>query len=1124
MNFDFIKEFPDFIPLYQLCDKAENYVFADATISMTFSRKALEYCVKFIYGTALEKEPCGASMFDMMEDPDFKNYVGDSGVLNEMHYIRKMGNSAVHENNGKPDEAIDVLEALLYVVGELFITLRLLKDYPVFAAPAKEPDVQPRQPAIKEKKEAEAAVEVPAEVVSKFSVSMRHTQFDVRFKRDEEKNRELFIKASLREAGWPIVNVANNGRPFSAGRQIAVDAADTIDYVLYGRDGRPAAVIEYSETKTNPVMGRKKAKRVAAKLEAQFGFLPVIYYTNGYMINVIDQMGYPQRRLFSFHSLPELELMAQQRLNRRPLTNVEIKDEITNREYQKKAINAVCQAFSDMRRGSLIVMATGTGKTRVAISITDVLMRYGWIKNVLFLADRTSLARQAMKNYKKLMPGLTTSLFTGDSLHRDPSARLIFSTYQTMIRLINGDSRTFGIGRFDLIIVDEAHRSVFNKFGMIFRYFDALMLGLTATPKYQQNKSTYEVFRMPKPEPDFAYELSEALKDEYLVGFAVKDRTTAALRRGYKYEELTSSEIQEIEDSLSQNYTQEQVSSYRERHLQMAGYRGYIVNRSTVREMLRDLMDNGLKLQDGTLGKTIIFATNHKEAEVIVEEFQSQYAIYGPDFCKLIDSQVGDRYALIDKLEKRDSGLQIAVSVEMLETGIDIPDLLNLVFFKQTWSKIRFLQMIGRGTRLSADLYGPGVDKKGFLILDYYDNVEFFSTGSTWSTIEGSGTNPYEYELKDDVRSICRSKLSISHYVQTHDDTSEYLNNYREELLNDLITQTRLLDNDDIQVQYNLQIVNKYRVAENWRFLTESTMEEIDTRIFRLFKGDGTPVQVRNFDHIMYAIEEYGLWLAERQPKRGVRTMQDMRLGSALVPAVLTRMMDGLLRQEKLDAVKPFKDDIQAMRGGACIFEDFSVEKVEEMRKKLRDLMVYLPKTPTTYVIDVEDEWIDTGEKKDALGEGLAVQQKSYPEKAMEYLAESEDPEIAKLSNLEPLTAEEKQKLTDIFTKQLGTAVDYAMWSGNMDLLPFLRSKVGINDGAIQKQFGSFFSKEALTPEQYAFMEQIIQYAKVNGDVRFTDLMNVEPFKNVDIMQLFGTPQLAMKVKQMVNTLHNAVL
>lgn len=1125
MNFDFLKDFSDFVNLYQSCYQAEKFIYSVPTHSMKHSRNALEFCVKFIYKTVLSDEEMTGNLNDLLVKQCFVEYIDSSEVINEMHYIRKMCNAAVHEEKGTKDEALNVLEALLYVVGELFITLGLLKDYPVFEVPA---EVQPGTVAasvgvsLQESQKVNAPVEVDDSVAAKFAVSMRHTKFDVRYKRDPEVNRQLFIKASLREAGWPIVEVANHAKPYSAGINITIDANDNIDYILYGRDGKPVAVIEYSETKENPVMGRRKATRVATKLEAQFGHLPVIYTTNGYMINCIDQMGYPLRRVFCFHSLMELELMASQRDGRKPLENLEIRNDITDRPYQHEAINAVCNAFGEMRRGSLIVMATGTGKTRVSISIVDVLIRYGWIKNVLFLADRTSLVRQAQKNFKKLMPELTTSLFTGESISKDVNARIIFSTYQSMIRLINSDQRTFGIRRFDLIIVDEAHRSIFSKFGSLFNYFDSLMLGLTATPKYQQDKSSYKVFNLPSPEPDYAYELEDALKEKFLVGFSVKDRTTDILKRGFKYDDLSSSEIAEIENSLSQNYSQKDISIFRRLQSNKFGQKGTVINRGTIREMLNDIMTNGLKLSDGTLGKTLVFANSHEEARVIVEEFNNMFSIYGPDFCKLIDSQVSERYALIDKFEERGSGLQIAVSVEMLETGVDVPDIVNLVFFKRTWSKIKFLQMIGRGTRLSKDLYGPGIDKKGFLIFDYYDNFQFFSTNATWSTVEGSGMSKWMAGLVDgSMAAIAWYKLSISHYIQTH-DTPETENAYRRELLDDLINQTRLLNNDDIDVQYNMPYVNKFRVAEEWNFLTERKMEEIAQRIFRLFPGDGTSPAVRKFDQLMYGIEEQGVWLAERQPKKGTKTMYDIRLGSTSVTYMLSRMMGGLLEQTHIEEVKEKEALINSMMEGKAVLDNFSLAKTERLRKELRGLMVYLPEHLTTYVVDIEDQIYEENKNVATPVSHLVDNTKSYPERAVEYLASSKDPELVKLSNLETLTEEEKKKISDIFTKKLGTQVDFAMWSGNKDMLPFLRSQVGINDEAIKTQFGNFFNSDSLNAEQYAFMEKIIEYAKINGDIKFTDLMSVEPFKNVDIGQLFG--EKIKDFRTVVMTIHNVIL
>lgn len=317
-------------------------------------------------------------------------------------------------------------------------------------------------------------------------------------------------------------------------------------------------------------------------------------------------------------------------------------------------------------------MATGTGKTRVSISCVDVLMKANWIKNVLFLADRTSLVRQAHKNFNKLLPSVTTSLYTGGSLNRDANARVIFSTYQTMINLINDDTREFGVGRFDLLIIDEAHRSIFKKYGALFNYFDALMIGLTATPRCEENKSTYDTFQLENGKPDFAYELEEAIQDQYLVGFSVEDKTTDKMRRGIRYDDLTEQEKASFEDTFADDDSVDFTGA----EIPGSKLGRNIINLGTIDAMLDDLMQNGLKVDGGdTIGKTIIFAASHVQAEKIVERFQKIYPQWGMDFCKLIDSRVEDNLTLIEQFEVRGGMPQIAVSVDMMDTGIDVPTL-----------------------------------------------------------------------------------------------------------------------------------------------------------------------------------------------------------------------------------------------------------------------------------------------------------------------------------------------------------------------------------------------------------------------------------------------------------------
>lgn len=553
MNFDFLKGVTGLEKLYDHCSKAERLALSFPDLSCTSSRAALEFVVNLIYVSAIPQDTSGMTLFEKVTNPSFVNFINDETIITSIHTVRKNGNSGAHGDSVTPLIACKTLEQLQYVVGEVCVNMGAVKDYPPFVspldaaraqmAPAKRqapasqtsqgtPDVSPAEPEVTKKPvSAEPDVTPTEEAVSRFAPKLRRVRFNVSRRRDEGENRRLFVEASLREAGWGIATTPNQAYPSTAAINMSLDDGSQIDYVLYGRDGKPLAVIDFSHSDTSPVDARSSVQRVAQALKTRYGYTPTAYYVSGYHIICLDCLGFPARRVFGFHSLEELELLKQRIGTRKDITTPVINDEITNRDYQKSAITSICRAFSDNRRRSLVVMATGTGKTRVAISTVDVLLRAGWIKNVLFLADRTSLVRQAHKNFNKLLPSVTTSIFSGTSTNRDKSARIIFATYQTMIRMVDGDTREFGIGRFDLIVVDEAHRSLFSKYGRLFDYFDALMIGLTATPRCDQDKSTYDVFQLPSGEPDYAYELEEAIADKYLVGFEVRDRTTEALRR-----------------------------------------------------------------------------------------------------------------------------------------------------------------------------------------------------------------------------------------------------------------------------------------------------------------------------------------------------------------------------------------------------------------------------------------------------------------------------------------------------------------------------------------------------------------------------------------------------------------
>ncbi len=1098
MNFAYLKNAPDFAQLYTYCCEAEEFALSKPNISVTSARKAMEFIVKMIY-SAVIGDIQGKTVFEMSTDYAFTSYLNDQILLNSIHFIRKMGNVAVHDGTLTSDEALKVLEELHFLVGEVCMLWQLIPDYPEFVKPTLQTPVQP-EPTESPK----AKVEVAPELCARYAERMRTTRFSVAHDRDENENKKLFLRASLREAGWPIVNRANTAMPEAAAVDCLLDSGDSVDYVLYGRDNKPLAIIEQTATAKNLVEGRTRGIEKANQMAAKYGYKPVIYYTNGYYIYCIDQLGYPPRRVFNFHSIEELELLKLRRTMRQDITNPTIDDNITNRDYQKNAIRSVCKAFTDMRRRSLLVMATGTGKTRVSISCVDVLMKANWVKNVLFLADRTSLVRQAHKNFNKLLPNVTTSLYTGGSLNRDANARVIFSTYQTMINLVNDDTREFGIWRFDLIIIDEAHRSIFKKYGALFNYFDALMVGLTATPRCEENKSTYDTFQLENGKPDFAYELEAAIQDKYLVGFSVEDKTTDKMRRGIRYDDLTEEEKASFEDTFADDDSIDFTGT----EIEGAKLGKSIINLGTIDAMLNDLMKNGLKVDGGdTLGKTIIFAASHIQAEKIVERFQKIYPQLGMDFCKLIDSHVEGNLTLIEQFEVRDGMPQIAVSVDMMDTGIDVPDVVNLVFFKQVRSKIKFLQMIGRGTRLSPDLFGPGVDKQGFLIFDYYDNFRYFSTTGTWSTVEGSGkTN----SIVSQTVMLNKHRLGILMNLQQEKALCAFDAAYRDELKAHFISETRGLNNDDIAVQYSMAYVSKYRTAEIWDNLTDRQAAEIEEHILPLFPSEKTPVKVKAFDNLIYVIEkEY-----PRREKEG-KDARKIRNGFKNVDSELTKRMNALLKLKTIPAIVEKTNLITAMIDGAYLLDHFSLERAEDVRKALRDLMSYIPDKQGYTIINVVD-WV---EDKENSGTG---DDKPYPQKTQEFLTSSNLPSLAKLRNLDPLTEDEKSELKAIFTSKLGTEAEFNAWAGSMALLPFLRLQVGISGEAIQTKFGSFLNAQTLNPMQLNYCQQIVDYARKNGDITMTVLLKESPFCDMDVTQIFGAN--IGYIKQLINGLHKPVM
>ena len=931
----------------------------------------------------------------------------------------------------------------------------------------------------------------------------------------EAETRRVLIDRMLREAGWTVLTAKGVVKPSKACIEVEVEGMPNgegvgfADYVLFGADGLPLAVIEAKKTTVSPIKGKHQVELYADCLEKQYGRRPVIYYTNGYETNIIDGLGYPPRRLYAFHTEGDLELLIQKR-GRKDISDFSVKGYITDRHYQKMAIKSVCEWFNGKHRRSLLVMATGTGKTRVAISTVDVLMRNGWVKNVLFLADRTSLVGQAKKNFAKLLPNTPVAVLSDSSdenIIRDKNgevvevnARIVFSTYQTMIGYIDSDKKNFSVGRFDLIIIDEAHRSVFGKYTAILDYFDALMVGLTATPREDVDRSTYELFGL-DGEPNFAYELAEAVDDKYLVNFVVLNRTSKHLREGIKYKELTSEQKKQFEDIWKYEAARsEDGSDPAPRDIRSSEILDYIYNEKTIDLVLEDLMTTGLTVNGGdTIGKTIIFAHKHEHAVKIVDRFHTQYPEYGSDFCVLIDNQVSKAQDLINSFEVRGKMPQIVVSVDMMDTGIDVPDVLNLVFFKQVKSKIKFWQMVGRGTRKSADVHGEGLDKQFFNIYDWCGNFDFFDV-----TPEGEPQLPMMSvtERLFDLRADMALALQHAQYQQDpfarslHDDIKKTLRN-----------QVLSLSDQNITVRRHWEVVDKFRKEESWVCLSEIDVLDLKDQIAPIIIRSVTDNSALRFDILILNIQ-----LAKILPEH--------QAGKSMVR--VTEIAKSLQNKATIQQVRE-KIAIVNEVANPDFWKTATLDKLEKVRVEMRDLVQFIKgDKKRNFTINVPD----IIEYKDAPKHTMPTM--SYKERVIDYIAKNRNlPVLEKIRSLQQLTQADILSLEQICWKELGTKEEYQSYVRRGGLIcgdsvaAFIRSIVKVDRTKALELYSKYLTDSPLNPEQEEYLKSVLDYVCSNGDIQPVTLYKEEPFSEWDLQSFFdnNTPAFVGYIRE----LHNVI-
>ena len=1073
-NFAFLKQ--EFPHAAESASFAERHVFGDPRASCFHARHALEHLLKRVYKVEKALKPPKVTNLDgYISDPAFRELVPEV-VWQKAEYIRQAGNGAVHGNRPPgPETALDVVRELyhvLYWTGRTYLRKGAEslqgKTFDESLVPNVEPAPTPASVQELEalKTQRDAAAEARKEIESELE-AVRDRLAAIKAENggvpeihdwNEDKTRTLIIDLDLERAGWPLNQEQDReyevtGMPNESGIGYA-------DYVLWGDDGKPLAVVEAKKTTVDPAVGQQQATLYADCLETMHGQRPVIFYTNGYETRLWDDLAYPPRPVAGFYKKDELASLIIRRAQRAPLDVSQVKNDIVERYYQKRAIGSIGEQFAQTRRKALLVMATGSGKTRTAIALVDLLQRAGWVKRALFLADRVSLVNQAVGAFKAHLPQSSpVNLVT----EKDTTGRVYVCTYPTMMGLINettGSEARFSVGHFDLVIIDEAHRSVYQKYGAIFRYFDSLLVGLTATPREQVDRNTYVLFDLEPGVPTDAYELETAVADGFLVPPRVQQVDLQFPREGIDYDSLSDEEQDQWEsldwgDDVDENSLPAKVNA--------AAINSWLFNKDTVDKVLQHLMEHGHTVEGGDrLAKTILFARNHTHAQFIEERFNHHYPQYTGHFARIIDHYATYPQRLLDDFSQKDSAPHIAISVDMLDTGIDIPEVANLVFFKPVYSKIKFWQMIGRGTRLCPELFGPDDDKQDFRVFDFCFNFDFFRENP--AGIEGRGIVPLGTRL-------FRSRVQLLTHVQVTPDLDPD-RALAGALTTALHGEVAAMNRENFIVRMHLEAVDRFRDRTTWEQLSDADREVLQREVAGLpSEVETDEIESRMFDltalRMQVALAEGHMSAVERHRQRMVEIAMLLE-EKTTIPAV----------QAQLEYLASMQE--------SGFWEGLDLHGLEEVRLRLRRLVPFLDKkTHTIVYTDFQDQVIGVRDEEVVhMPKMTGVQ---YEKKVKDYLRNHLDHiVIHRLRINQPLTATDLQGLETTLA-EIGEDDGQTLLTGLLarseepSLAHFVRNMVGMDRAAAQRAFSGFLSDQSLTPPQIRFVEMVIDQLTARG-------------------------------------------